>query len=133
VGDFACLYNKVSEFLYKPQDHLEGFAIKKENFQQIINEDKFGSRLIPRMKKIYKSSIRDPINAHRDIQARKFQTRIDYVDLSAFGVGVKFDDFDNYKADCDQIDKTIQKYCCKYGRLVQKLEDVEKKLDQFMH
>jgi len=32
VGDFACLYNKVSEFLYKPQDILEGYSIKKENF-----------------------------------------------------------------------------------------------------
>jgi len=53
------------------------------------------------MKKAYKNKIRDPINQHRDIQARKFQTRIDYVDLSAFGVGVKFDDVDNYKADCE--------------------------------
>lgn len=70
------------------------------------------------MKKAYKNKIRDPINQHRDIQARKFQTRIDYVDLSAFGVGVKFDDVDNYKADCEQIDLTIKKYCCKYGRLV---------------
>lgn len=99
----------------------------------MINQNKFGQKLIPRIKKVYKAKIRNPITQHRELQAKKFQTRIDYVDLSAFGVGVEFDDFDNYKADCDQIDKTIQKYCCKYGRLVQKLEDIDKKLDQFMH
>ena len=29
VGDFACLHNKVSEFLYKPHEVITGFAIKK--------------------------------------------------------------------------------------------------------
>lgn len=85
------------------------------------------------MKKAYKNKIRDPINQHRDVQARKFQTRIDYVDLSAFGVGVKFEDVDNFKADCEQIDLTIQKYCCKYGRLVQKLEMIDKYLNMYQH
>ena len=32
IGDFACLHNKVSEFLYKPHEVITGFAIKKQKF-----------------------------------------------------------------------------------------------------
>ena len=52
VGDFACLNNKVSEYLYRVNDPVMGFAIKKEKFMQIM-DDSFGSKLIPRIKKNY--------------------------------------------------------------------------------
>ena len=32
VGDFACLNNKVSEFLYCGKELVSGFAVKKEKF-----------------------------------------------------------------------------------------------------
>ena len=70
---------------------------------------------------------------HREITARKFQTRIDYVDLSAFGVGVNFDDVDHFKEGSKKIEEEIQKYSSEYGRLNSKLLLVEKKLDYFMH
>jgi hypothetical protein len=41
IGDFACLNNKVSEFLYGVRETITGFAIKKEKFMQIL-EDNIG-------------------------------------------------------------------------------------------
>ena len=131
IGDFASVYNKVSEFLYAPQEMVEGFSIKREYFLEIIN-DKSGKHIRAKIEKIYKKKIREPVVQHRDIQARKFQTRIDYVDLSAFGVGVNFDDFDHYKADVDKVDYILKKYCSKYGRIMHKLEDIEKNCDKYM-
>ena len=59
VGDFACLHNKVSEFLYKPHELITGFAIKKQQFMQIM-DDKVGKNLIPKIKKNYILNIRNP-------------------------------------------------------------------------
>ena len=42
--------------------------------------------------------------SHREIEARKFKTRIDYVDLSAFGVGVTIDDNDKSKHELKMIE-----------------------------
>lgn len=50
IGAYACMTNKVSEFLYKPMDCVEGLATKKESFQRILR-DKVGRNLQP---KIYK-------------------------------------------------------------------------------
>ena len=36
VGAFACLHNKVSEFVYDPVGPVQGFAIKKENFLHLL-------------------------------------------------------------------------------------------------
>lgn len=36
IGDFSCLNNKVSEFLYKASETVTGFAIKKEKFSMIM-------------------------------------------------------------------------------------------------
>jgi len=38
VGDFSALKNKVSEFLYKPTERIDAFAIKKYNFNMIMKE-----------------------------------------------------------------------------------------------
>jgi hypothetical protein len=72
VGDFACLNNKVSEFLYKSHELILGFAIKKESFIEII-EDNIGARMISKIKELYQNNIRDVVHKHRDITARKFQ------------------------------------------------------------
>lgn len=97
IGDFPCLNNKVSEFLYKASETVTGFAIKKQNFTSMMKMS-LGKELLPKIKNNYINKIREPVVAHREIEARKFQTRIDYVDLSAFGVGVKFSDEDKNKA-----------------------------------
>ena len=36
INDYSCLYNKCSEFLYKPIDHVEGLAMRKENFNEVM-------------------------------------------------------------------------------------------------
>jgi hypothetical protein len=120
IGDFSCLHNKVSEFMYKPMDMISGFAIKKDKFAQVIN-DTLGKKLIPRVEKNYTNAIRTPVSAHREVTARKFQTRIDYVDLSAFGVGVDFDDIDHFKEGSMRIEEEIRKYSSAYGRLNQRM------------
>ena len=48
IGGYYCLYNKVSEFLYKAADKIQGFSIKKENFVQCM-QSKLGKNLIPKI------------------------------------------------------------------------------------
>lgn len=38
INDNSCIYGKVSEFLYKPIDFVEGLAIRNFNFREIMNE-----------------------------------------------------------------------------------------------
>lgn len=52
VGDFSCLNNKVSEFLYKASEIVTGFAIKKHNFSKMMKTS-LGKELIPKIKSNY--------------------------------------------------------------------------------
>jgi len=104
IGDFACLTNKVSEWLYRVSETVTGLAIKKESFVQIL-EDKEGQLLVPKIKRYYRNNIREYCVQHREIQAMQFQSRIDYVDLSAFGVGVNYDDLDHFRQAAEDIDR----------------------------
>ena len=42
IGDFALIYGKVSEFLYKARGPVKGFAMRKEYFDEIIMNDNIG-------------------------------------------------------------------------------------------
>ena len=68
IGDFSLIHGKVSEFLYKAYDTVQAYAIRKENFEQIIN-DKIGKCLVPKMCRMYLKKIRKPILLHRDFKA----------------------------------------------------------------
>ena len=37
IGAYSSITNKVSEFMYKPIEVVYGFAIKKENFSEIMD------------------------------------------------------------------------------------------------
>ena len=74
-------------------------------------------------------NIRKPVCAHREIEARKFTNRMDFVDLTAFGVGVNFEDNDAYKDEVDKIDKNITRYCNRYGNLLSRLETFDEHLN----
>jgi len=118
--------------LYGVRETITGFAIKKEKFMQIL-EDNIGQHLVSRIKKNYVSNIRNYIQQHREIQARKFQTRIDYVDLSAFGVGVEFDDQDHFREGCEEIERRIKTYSSRFGPLVQRLRQLDDVVTKFMY
>ena len=68
------------------------------------------------------------MHAHRDVEARKFKTRIDYVDLSAFGVNVEVDDADYHMEDSKQIEEAIRKYSNPYCKLTEALQSLDSKL-----
>ena len=67
-------------------------------------KEPLAKQLIQKIKKNYVCKVRNPLIAHREIEARKFKTRIDYVDLSAFGVGVTTDDIDRSKHELKMIE-----------------------------
>lgn len=58
--------------------------------------------------------------------SKKFAQRIDYVDLAAFGVGVATDDKDHFAEGSKAIEETIMQYSSSYGRLIQRLERIDK-------
>ena len=66
------------------------------------------------------------------MEARKSKTRLDYVSPKAFGVDVEAADLDYHRQDCELIEKTIAKYCSKYGRLTDELERLEASVDATM-
>lgn len=86
INDYSCLYNKCSEFLYKPIDYVEALAIRKENFNTLM-EDPMAKRIKSNITRSYKYVIQEPMHEHRDEMASKFENRIDYVDISAYGIG----------------------------------------------
>lgn len=49
IGAFPCMTNKVSEFMYKPVEVIHGFAIKKENFNGIL-QDRVGEGMEEKIK-----------------------------------------------------------------------------------
>jgi hypothetical protein len=52
VGDFDCINDKVSEFLYQPIVYCRGFAMRKHHFNEIIRS-KIGQRLKPKFNENY--------------------------------------------------------------------------------
>lgn len=58
----------------------------------LINDNTTAQKLKPFIARNYKYTIQEPMHIHRDEVAGKFENRIDYVDISAYGVGkVKVD------------------------------------------
>ena len=53
---------------------------------------------------------------------------MDFVDLTAFGVGIENEDKDIHKDECEKIDKDISRYCTRYGNLISKLEIFDSKI-----
>lgn len=131
VGAFPCMTNKVSEFMYKPMEIIQGFAIKKHNFNEIL-QNKVGHGMKAKFQSYY-SKLRQIVYAHRELEARKFKTRIDYVDLSAYGVNVNYEDTDYHMEDSKKIDDAIKKYTNPYHKLTSKLESLDAYLTRILY
>ena len=58
---------------------------------------------------------------------------MDYADLQAFGVGIKIDDFDYNKLECDINDINIMQGCSKLGFLNDKLLKVKYRLSNVVN
>jgi len=86
VNDYSCLENKCSEFLYLPIDNVEGLAMRKNNFQQLMLDPQ-AKKMKAAISENYKINIQDPLHEHRYEMATKFKNRIDYVDIKAYGLG----------------------------------------------
>ena len=91
IGAYCCLKNKVSEFLFRPLENVQGLAIRKKFFLDLITEH-VGKRLKENFELHYLHDIRRPCYKHREQTAWKSQNRIDYVSLHAFGVDVETND-----------------------------------------
>ena len=88
MNDYAIMQNKVSEFLYKPiTEKLEGLGLRRELFIE-LSQNKFWKRTLKLQSKVYIKKVQQPLMDHREEMSKMFNNRIDYVDLSAFGVGV---------------------------------------------
>lgn len=91
INDYSCVSNKSSEFLYTPVEKVEALAIRREHFN-VLMSDPIGKRMRPHIARNYKYLIQEPLYEHRSEMASKYENRIDYVDISAFGIGqVKVD------------------------------------------
>ena len=84
------LRDKVSEFSYKPVvDSAEGLVMRKNNWISIFKMPFFYKNYARDWCTKYLETIKKPIEEHRSLTAERFQNRIDYVEMSAFGVDYK--------------------------------------------
>ena len=86
INDYSLLYEKGSEFLYQTFDHVEAYAMRKENFLSVMNQ-KYGKSCWKTIRNIYKYQVQEPVHEHREETAQKFQNRIDYVNIKAYDAG----------------------------------------------
>jgi len=56
INDYSSLYNKCSEFLYTPIDRVEAMAMRKENFNEVM-QGSIGKKLKPIIARHYKFNI----------------------------------------------------------------------------
>ena len=82
--------SKTSEFIYQPiLDNVEGLALRKENWTWLFSMPFFKKNYSKPWCREYVKAIKKPVEEHRAATAEKFQNRVDYVEMSAFGVGFK--------------------------------------------
>lgn len=121
MNDYAMIHNKVSEFLYQPiVEVVEGLALRRETFNHLI-KNKFWKRTLHLWSEQYQKKIQKPVQDHRTEMAKRFTNRVDYVDLSAFGVGITSNN--NLTEKIIDYDVLIDKYSGT-GKLYSKLEKV---------
>jgi len=87
INDYSCLQDKCSEFLYKPVDRVEALAMRKENFNEVMRENE-GKKLKKQIARNYKYIIQEPMYEHREEMVSRFQNRIDYINIQAYGIGL---------------------------------------------
>jgi hypothetical protein len=63
-GDYDCVKQRVSEFLYKANTNSHGFGMKRMPFIELISS-KLGKQLMPKIETEYHLSIRKVIYKHR--------------------------------------------------------------------
>ena len=68
--------------------------MRREVFNNLL-KDQFWKKYMPLWTKSYERRIQKVVHEHRDEMAERFTNQIDYVDLSAFGVGVNTAKNDN--------------------------------------
>jgi hypothetical protein len=82
--------NKVSEFIYKPiLDIVDGYAIHKNDWTLLFKIPFFYRNYSRPWCQKYVKTIKRSVEEHRSLTSEKFQNRIDYVELSAFGIDYK--------------------------------------------
>lgn len=116
INDYSCIYNKCSEFLYTPIKKVEALGIDKHSFINVLNTELLAVKIKEQIEENYIKFIQQPLFDHRIEMAGKFKNRIDYVDISAYGVGK-----DWAKTPKDQED-TLEQVSCQ-----QTIEDITAK------
>ena len=86
INDYSSLFNKCSEFLYMPIDKVEALGMRKENYNEVM-ESKIGKKMKLKIANHYKYNIQEPMHLHRTDMSKRYQNRIDYIDIEAYGVG----------------------------------------------
>lgn len=123
------LRDKVSEFSYKPVvDSAEGLVMRKNNWISIFKMPFFYKNYARDWCTKYLETIKKPIEEHRSLTAERFQNRIDYVEMSAFGVDYKLNKNEVEAYDDRAIRKMIRK-SRGIGRLAMGLSKLDEHMD----
>lgn len=128
LNDYALLRDRVSEFTYKTvADSAEGLVMRKSNWTAIFKMPFFYKNYARDWCTKYINTIKKPVEEHRSLTAERFQNRIDYVELSAFGVDYKVDK--EMDAHDDKAIRKMMRKCRGIGRLAGGLSQLDECMD----
>lgn len=85
------LRNKVSEFAYQTilSEPVDGLIMRKADWDKMFQITFFKNNYSKAWCCYYLKSIKRPVEEHRVQMSELFKQRVDYVDMSAFGVDFK--------------------------------------------
>jgi hypothetical protein len=111
------LRNRVSEFIYMPvKDKVEGLSVNKSDWNKLFKISFFKKNYFRSWCENYVENIKRPVEEHRSLTSEKFKNRVDYVELSAFGV-----DFKQKKNEINILDNRAIKKMLKRSKGIGKL------------
>ena len=64
INDYNCVSHCNSEFIYKAIDDVKALAMRKYQFNKIIN-GYMAKEILSQIKRIYRTKIQIPMHAHR--------------------------------------------------------------------
>ena len=101
-NDYAMLRHKCSEFIYQAIiADVDCLALRKSSWVYLFKMPFFKKNYSKAWCAHYLQEIKRPVNEHRMQMCDLFRTRVDYVEMSAFGVDFKqqkmdYGGFDNF-------------------------------------
>ena len=130
------LTGKVSEYLYMPIiEHVNGLVLRRKSFVKLYDEHYWQSRFGNQICSNYIKNVRKIVNDHREQTSELFENRIDYVDMSAFGINHQIGDYQPIQHDGYTVEHMgrLMNEERGFGKIAVQMKKFNTQLDSIQH